>query len=147
MRDESPRSAILPTDPFELALSNLMGLPNGAHTQPTVVQALDFYGNVSRYIVQTVKWEKGNSVFVTQVQGGGVAVNMMLPPSVMAVITRQSDAVTHQVRRRHGKRLAEEAQANGRVVGFTPEMRAKALATRKAKAAKRQARKQRREVA
>src|SRR5262245_59756368 len=34
----------LPTDQFDKLLSRLIGLPNGAHTQPTVVQSLDFYG-------------------------------------------------------------------------------------------------------
>lgn len=137
-----PRSSILPTDPFELALSNLIGLPNGAHTAPTVVQALDFYGNVSRYIIQTVKWEKGNTVFLTQVNTSGVpATNVMLPPEVLAVINRQQDSTTTMVRRRHGQRLAEERKANGSMPGgFTPEMRKKAAATRKAKAAARQAR-------
>lgn len=135
------RSAILPSDPFELALSNLVGLPNGAHTQPTVVQALDFYGNLSRYIVQTVKWEEGNTVFITQVNASGQpATNVMLPPRVMTAITRQLDAVTHIVRRRHGKRLAEERQATGVQTVFTPAMRAKALKTRKANAAKRRER-------
>jgi len=139
-----PRSRILPTDPFELALSNLIGLPNGAHTLPTVVQATDFYGNLSRYIVQTVRWEEGHTVFVTLVNTGGQpATNVMLPPAVMNTIGRQLDSVTTMVRRRHGKRLAEQRAADGTQTVFTPAMRAKALATRKAKAAKRRARRAR----
>ena len=70
-----------------------------------------------------------------------------LPPEVLAVVGRQQDSVTTQVRRRHGQRLAEQRKADGYVAGFSPAMRAKALATRKAKAAKRQARRQRKEVA
>lgn len=38
----------LPTDPFDQALARLTGLPNGAHTQPTVIQDVDFYGNTTR---------------------------------------------------------------------------------------------------
>jgi hypothetical protein len=133
------RSAVLPTDPFERTLSGLIGHPDGAHTQPSVTQALDFYGNVTSYIVQTVKWNDGNTVFVTQVNASGSA-RFMLPPKVMEVIDRQQAAVTTMVRRRHGRRLAEARQAQGVRTVFTPAMRAKALATRKAKAAKRKAR-------
>jgi len=57
----------LPTDQFDKLLSRLIGLPNGAHTQPTVVQAVDFYGNTTSYMVQTVKTEEGPTVFLTQV--------------------------------------------------------------------------------
>jgi hypothetical protein len=144
---QQQRSAVLPTDPFEIALDKLIGQPNGAHTSAAVTQAKDFYGNVTTFIVQTVKWSEGNSVFVTMVNAVG-SVRFVLPPEVLAVIARQADSVTTQVRRRHGRRLAEEARADGRlVVGFTPAMRAKALATRKAKAAKKAARRQRKAVA
>lgn len=130
MSDQSP---ILPTDQFDKLLSRLMGLPNGAHTQPTVVQAVDFYGNTTSYMVQTVKTEEGPTVFVTQVNAAGSA-RFILPPAVLRLMDRQRDTATTIVRRRHGRRLAEE---RGNV--FTPEMRAKALAARKAKSAKRKA--------
>jgi hypothetical protein len=137
------RSAILPTDAFDLALSNVTGHPNGAHTQPTVVQALDFYGNVTSFMVQTVKWEDGTTVFVTQVNATGSA-RFVLPPKVTAIIQRQQDAVSLMVRRRHGKRLAAERMASGVNPGaalLRPEVRKRALAARKAKAAARRARK------
>ena len=58
------RSAVLPTDPFEITLSGLLGHPDGAHTEPAVRQDVDFYGNATSYIVQTVKWAQGTTVFV-----------------------------------------------------------------------------------
>jgi hypothetical protein len=131
---------VLPTDVFDKLLSRLMGLPNGGHTQPTVVQAIDFYGNTTSYMVQTVRTEEGPTAFVTQVNAAG-SVRYILPASVLKLVDRQRDAITVQIRKRHGKRLAEERAANGVVTVFTPEMRAKALETRKAKAAKRRARK------
>jgi len=133
-------NANLPTDAFDKALSRLTGLPDGAHTQPAVVQAMDFYGNVTSFMVQTVKWDEGNTVFITQVNADGSA-RFMLPPKVMTTLLRQQDAVSTMIRRRHGKRLAESLRASGRQVVFTPEMRAKGMETRRAKAAKRQARK------
>jgi LmbE family N-acetylglucosaminyl deacetylase len=135
-----PRSTALPTDPFELALNSVLGHPDGAHTGAAVVQAVDFYGKATQYIMQTVKWPEGTSVFITQVNSEGSA-RFVLPPKVMALLFRQQDAVTTIARRRQGVRLAETAKANGqlRSGGFTPEMRRKAAATRRAKAAKRAA--------
>jgi hypothetical protein len=130
----------LPTDAFDKTLSRLTGLPDGAHMQPAVVQAMDFYGNVTSFMVQTVKWDEGPTVFVTQVNADGSA-RFVLPPKVLATIARQQDAVSTMIRRRHGKRLAESLRASGRQSGFTPEMRAQALATRRTKAARRRARK------
>jgi hypothetical protein len=94
---------------------------------------MDFYGNVSTFLIQTVKWEDGESVFITCVQGEQ-ATKMVLPPKVTAAIIRQRDALTTTVRRRHGRRLAAERKAAGTLPTFTPEQRAKALATRTAKA-------------
>lgn len=130
----------LPTDQFDKLLSRLIGLPNGAHTQPSVVQALDFYGNVTSYMVQTVKTDEGPNVFVTQVNAAGSA-RFILPPSVIRLMDRQRDTTTTQIRRRHGKRLAEERGSSGTV--FTPEMRAKGQETRRRKAAERAKRKAR----
>jgi len=134
------RSKVLPTDPFEIALADKLGHPDGAHTQPTVAQAVDFYGNATSFIVQTVKWAEGTTVFLTQVNASGSA-RFALPPKVVGLILRQQEAVSTMVRRRQGKRLMADRMARGEVrVGFTPEMRAKAAKTRKANAAKRQAR-------
>lgn len=140
MNETDRKSAALPTDAFDLALSNLTGHPDGAHTQPSVVQGMDFYGNVTSFMIQTVKWAEGVTVFVTQVNASGSA-RYILPPKVTMAIARQQDAVSLMVRRRHGRRLAETRKALGHAPTFTPEMRAKGLATRKAKAAKRKARK------
>lgn len=132
----------LPTNAFDRTLSRLIGLPDGAHTQATVVQSVDFYGNVTSFMVQTVKWDEGNTVFITQVSAEK-SDRFILPPKVLAVMARQADAVSTMVRRRHGKRLADARKASGQQTVFTPEMRAKALVTRRAKAAKRRARRAR----
>lgn len=133
------RSAILPSDPFEVTLNNLIGHPDGAHTGASVVQAVDFYGKATQFILQTVKWAEGTTVFITQVNSEGSA-RFVLPPKVLGLLLRQQDAVTTIVRRRQGRRLMEERRASGGLqVGFTPEMRRKAAATRKANAQKRAA--------
>ena len=104
-------------DPFDKLLSSMIGLPNGAHTQPTVVQHIDFYGHSTQYILQSVRTEEGVTAFVTQVNSEGSA-RSILPPSVLAAIDRQRAAITTKLRRRHGRRIAEERAAAGHVPGF-----------------------------
>jgi len=132
----------LPTDAFDRTLAQLIGLPNGAHTDPTVVQAQDFYGNTTAYIVQTVKWDEGDTTFVTVVNAEG-SRRFILPPTVLRTIDRQREAALTKVRRRHGKRLADERLKAGVVPGFTAEQREKALKARRANARKRAARRRR----
>ena len=125
---QTDRSPVLPSDPFDITLSALIGLPNGAHTAQHTVQTIDPYGNSTTHIVQTVKTEQGEYVFIMQVNGTGTH-RFILPPKVLALMDRQRTTTVTQVRRRHGKRLAAE-----RGNPFTAEMRAKALATRRKKA-------------
>lgn len=119
-REHKPTAART-NDPFDLLLSSMIGLPNGAHTQPSVVQHIDFYGNTTSYMIQTAKTDEGVTAFVTQVNAQG-SVRYILPQSVLAVIDRQRDSLTTQIRRRHGKRIAEARKARGEQPGF---MRAK----------------------
>lgn len=110
-------SAARTNDPFDKLLSSLIGLPNGAHTKPAVVQHIDFYGNATSYMVQTVRTDEDITAFVTQVNATG-SVRSILPASVLAVIDRQRDSITKQIRRRHGKRIAEDRAARGELPGF-----------------------------
>lgn len=135
-----PRSSVLPSDPFDIAMGKLIGHPNGGATSLAAVNDVDWYGNATQFMIQSVRWSEGTTVFLTQVNAQGSA-RFILPPKVLAVINRQLDSLSSMVRRRHGKRLAEQRKADGVATVFTPAMRAKALATRKAKAAKRRARK------
>lgn len=118
-------TASRPSDPFDNLLSRKIGLPNGAHTQPTVVQHADFYGNGTSYIIQTVRTEEdGVMAFITQVDASG-SVRSILPHAVLAVIDRQRLAITTKLRRRHGRRLAEERMAAGIQPGFMKQKRNK----------------------
>lgn len=115
-------TASLTTDPFDRMLSSMTGLPNGAHTKPAVVQAIDFYGNAMSYIIQTVRTDETVTAFVTQVSAAG-SVRSILPQSVIAVIDRQRASITTKLRRRHGKRLAEKREAAGIAPGFMQKKR------------------------
>ena len=112
MEPDHKVTAARPSDPFDKLLSTLIGLPNGAHTQPSVVQAIDFYGNTTSFMIQTVRTDEGITAFVTQVNAQG-SVRTILPQTVLGVIDRQRAAITTKLRRRHGKRIAEERMAAG----------------------------------
>ena len=109
--------AALTSDPFDKMLAGMIGLPNGAHTKPAVVQAIDFYGNSTQYIVQTVRTDEKVTAFVTQVNAQG-SVRSILPASVLSVIDRQRTSITKKIRRRHGQRIAEDRAARGEQPGF-----------------------------
>lgn len=138
--DDDRRSSVLPSDPFDIQLSKLIGLTNGAHTAQRTVQVIDEYGNTTTHVVQTVKTESGEWVFLQQASARDGYRRFILPPRVLALIDRQRHTTQMQVRRRHGKRLAEE---RGRTNPFTPEMRRKAAETRKRNARERAARRAR----
>lgn len=130
-------SQSLPEDPFDRTLSRLIGLPGGAHTKPTLVQAIDFYGHTAQFTIQTVRTEEGETVFVTSMSAEK-AVRYVLPAKVADVIARQRDTVSTLIRKRIGKERAATLKASGKLRGgFSPEARAKALVTRKRKALKR----------
>lgn len=122
--EERQVTASRTSDPFDKLLSSMIGLPNGAHTQPTVIQAIDFYGNTTSYMIQTVRTDEGVTAFVTLVNASG-SVRTILPQSVLMAIDRQRAAITTKLRRRHGKRLAEERKAAGIEPGFMKKKRAK----------------------
>lgn len=126
------RSPVLPTDPFDIALADKMGHQDGAHTAQHTVQTIDPYGNSTTHIVQTVRTAEGDHAFIQQADASGLR-RFILPPKVLALIDRQRETTTTIIRRRHGRRLAEQRGP----VTFTPEMRKKALETRRRKAAER----------
>lgn len=134
-------SSLLPSDAFDQMLARLKHLPNGAHTEAKAVQAVDFYGKSTAFIVQTVRTESGDTVFITQVNADGHA-RFIIPTDVLNVIDRQRKSTLKQVRSRHGRRLVEEGVLKPRAGGFTPEMREKAAATRAVKSARRKARRE-----
>lgn len=110
-------TAEMTKDPFDRLLSRLVGLPNGAHIPPNVVQHIDFYGNTTSYQIQSVRTDEGVTMFITQVDAQG-SKRYILPANVLAAIDRQRSSLTKKVRRRHGRRIAEERAARGEQPGF-----------------------------
>lgn len=117
VRREHKVTASRTQDPFDRMLDSMIGLPGGAHTKLAAVQYRDFYGNATVYNIQSVKTEEGVTTFVTQSNANG-SVRYILPTQVLGAIDRQRASLTKQVRRRNGKRIAEERAAAGIKPGF-----------------------------
>lgn len=116
--DRYKASGLLPTDTYDQQLDRLTGLPGGAHVRPVVVQTSDFYGNSVQHLVQTVRTpEEGDFVFLTAVSANGT-VRHVLPPKVLATIDRQREANSTKVKRRIGRRIAQERKERGELPGF-----------------------------
>lgn len=128
-------------DKFDRTLGNLDGLPDVVQTRPATIRVTDIV-STETFIVQTVR-HIGDIVFIEHVRDGQTT-RIVLPASVTELIARQRDAVSYLAKRQQGRRLAE-AQKDApprRNPLLDPKVRAKALAARKLKAAKRRARRE-----
>lgn len=63
-------------------------------------------------MIQTVKHDQGETSFLTCVTGDRSS-RFVLPPKVLTTIDRQRASCLAQVRRRHGRRIAEDRKARG----------------------------------
>jgi hypothetical protein len=115
-RDDSV-SGNLP-DHFDLTLGRLHDLPGAVQTsQATVQTILPLVGRAITYIVQTIRWDEGETVFL-QALGAEQSLRLVLPPAVTRIIARQAAAASQTLRKRHGRRLAAERKAQGIQPGF-----------------------------
>ena len=103
---------------FDRVLSGLHGIPDVTHTQPSTVRAVDFIGTSQTFIITTYRMrEQGDTIFLEMVSGEG-SMRVVLPPQVADAIARQREALTVKVRRKIGKRIAEDRKARGEKFGF-----------------------------
>jgi len=129
-------------DNFDHQLGQLHKLPEAAQTRPATVRSTDIVSSET-FIIQTVRFDKGDYLFVEHVAKNRTT-RIVFPPHVTEVIARQRDAVAYLAKRKQGQRLAEtqqDAPARPNPL-LDPKVRAKALAARKLKAAKRRARRE-----
>lgn len=105
-------------DTFDRAMGQLEGLPGGVTTKQTTVQSITpLVGNAETWIVQTIRWAEGETVFVQRVSADA-PLRLVIPPKVAAVIARQHDAVSATLRSRQARRIAAERKAAGIAPGF-----------------------------
>lgn len=132
-------SAAMP-DEFDRLAGMLFGLPDVSSTRQTTVNQVPVMGvGGSRlFIMQTVRQLGiGDTLFLQTITSEG-SLRIALPPAVTDVIARQRDSLGTIVRRKIGKRTAEERKAAGLKPGFAGhEYRKTKGAKRKGKRKKR----------
>lgn len=100
-------------DEFDRLLGNLTDLPDVVEIANTVHIVEPILGNAKTYIVRRFRQSgQGDTVFL-HVVAKDVNVRLILPPKVMALLSRQDDILSTKLRRRNGRRLAADRKAQG----------------------------------
>src|SRR5574341_448454 len=94
----------LPRDEFTVRLRELTDNP-GAVRSSSRIDIADFYGNAETWTVDTFRESTGVQTSFVQRMSMANPLRLMLPPAVMAALTRQQGALTTK-RRRQGARQA-----------------------------------------
>jgi len=102
----------LPTDEYSQTLRRVLDNPSSIHTRPTTIQAVTFLGQSETWIVQTVRADNRDTVFVQHVAAEG-SERLVLPPSVTGAIARQRDALAGVLRRKAARQAAETRKQRG----------------------------------
>jgi len=131
-------------DEYDRLQSQYEGLPGVLRIDSRPLRVVPFLGvhGTTTWLVQTVRVPDagGDLVFLDCNRGAG-SFRLVLPPDVTAAIARQRDALASKSRRRAARAAARTRPAGSSAHLLDPAVRAKAQATRRAKAAKRRARK------
>jgi hypothetical protein len=110
----------LSRDEFSQTLRDRSGHPEGV-TKESLVNVADFYGNLTTWVVRTVRVEGQDTVFLQRNHAGG-GDRFVLPPEVTAVLARHRDTAATVNRRRGARRSA----ANRKALGIAPAFLKKA---------------------
>lgn len=109
-----PPSGLLPRDEFNLTLEQQRGL--GPSTRGRTETASP-YGHHYTWLSETIRTEHGEYWFLqrigTGIDGAPEALQMVFPPKVTAMLTRQSTANTNKARSRAAKQAAATRKAKG----------------------------------
>lgn len=90
----------------------------GLSTKPSTIRTVEpVTGKAESFIVQTVRTEEGNYVFIEYVSEDGVT-RIALPPKVTNLIGYQDNSLSKRKRSIASKRVMAERKANGEVIGF-----------------------------
>ena len=112
-RREAPvaEESKLPRDEFSIEMRKLSNDP-GAVRRQSVVEHADFYGNLVTWIITTFRTD-GEETVLLQRQTSDGGDRLVLPPKVMAVLTRHRDGAITVGRRRRGVEAAAKRKAAG----------------------------------
>lgn len=88
------------------------------HTKPTTVKVVQpLTGRTETFIVQTLRHENGDYVFLEHADEAGLD-RLVLPPKVVNAIVAHRDSLTKRSRSRTARRVMAERMARGDVISF-----------------------------
>lgn len=116
MSDDNATTIRLPRDEFSTRLRELQGSPEAVEKQ-SIVEVVDAYGNMTSWIVKTIRHDGQDTIFLQRNTSAG-GDRWVLPPSVAAVIARHRDSAAMVNRRRAARTSAATRKAQGITPAF-----------------------------
>jgi hypothetical protein len=92
------------------------------HTKPKTIRETDFLGRSETYIIETVRTDLGDVVFLECVNSEG-HVRLKLPPEVVNTIVRNGEQLAARSRRAKAKAAMKIRMAEGYVPSFPKGMK------------------------
>lgn len=107
-----------PRTAYAIMAGSLANRPDVTRTAPSTIRIVQpMIGDPQTYMIETVRDESGDTIFVEYADSQGL-VRIALPPSVANRIAQQRDALTTKVRKKIGKQQAAERKARGEQPAF-----------------------------
>lgn len=122
----------LPRDEFTVRLRELTDNP-GAARSSSRVDIADFYGNAETWTVDTFRESTGRETSFVQRMSMASPLRLLIPPEVMAALTRQKSSLVGQARRRGARQAVETRRARGDSLGNPDALRKARKARRRGK--------------
>jgi len=98
---------------FDRVRGGLEDAGNTIKTRVATIRQVQFLvGDVLTYLVETIRHEGGDTIFIEVTSKDGT-IRVVLPPKVANTIARQRDALTKKTRQRVGREQAAERKAQG----------------------------------
>jgi hypothetical protein len=111
MPDQQPYSP--PRTAYAILAGSLANRPDVIRTAPSTLRmVLPMVGDPQTYMIETVRDEHGDTVFIEYVDGQGV-IRLALPPAVTSRIAAQREALTTRGRRIRSKAAMRQRMADG----------------------------------
>lgn len=133
-RDGTIARQTLPTDDFSQRRRDLVDNP-GAHAAGTLLNIVDFYGNLRQWNVETWRVDGHDTeVLITWNDSDG-GRRLIIPGKVVAAIFRHRDQLIRKAARRAARQAVATRRARGDVLGNADALK-KAREARKTKRTK-----------
>lgn len=112
----------LPRDEFTVRLRELTDNP-GAMRASSRIDVVDFYGNAATWTVDTFRESTGVETAFVQRMSREEPLRLIIPSTVMIVLTRQHESLVARSRRRGARQAVATRRARGDTLGNPAALR------------------------